>query len=142
MFAPRRTQAEHLARLQLADLALDTFPYTSHTTASDALWAGVPLLGRRGDTFASRVSASILNAAGLPELVAESPEEYYRAALELATMPDKLAQIRTRLAANRMTCALFDSERFAVDLEQLYRRMWQAYRAGRMQPIELGAHAQ
>ena len=142
VFAPRRTQAQHLARLQLADLALDTFPYTSHTTASDALWAGVPLLAMRGNTFASRVSGSIVNAAGLPELVADSPEEYYRAALELATLPDKLAQIRARLADQRMTCALFDSERFTRDLERLYRRMWLGYRAGELQPIVLGAQDQ
>lgn len=138
VFAPRRTQAEHLARLQLADLALDTFPYTSHTTASDALWAGVPLVARRGETFASRVSGSILNAAGLPELITDSSENYYRVALELATWPDRLAQIRARLAANRMSCALFDSERFTLDLERLFRRMWMDYRAGTVRPIVLG----
>ena len=138
--APRRSQAEHLGRLQLADLALDTFPYTSHTTASDALWAGVPLVARHGETFAGRVSGSILHAAGLPELVAESPQDYYRLALELATRPERLAQFRARLAANRMKCALFDSERFTLDLERLFRRMWSDYRAGTVRPIVLGAH--
>jgi predicted O-linked N-acetylglucosamine transferase (SPINDLY family) len=140
VFAPRRTQAEHLARLQLADVALDTFPYTSHTTASDALWAGVPLVAMRGHTFASRVSGSILHAAGLPELVAESPEDFYRVALELATVPAHLAQIRARLAAGRMTCALFDSKRFALDLERLFGRMWRGYRAGKLEPIMLDPH--
>ena len=140
MFAPRRSQAEHLGRLQLADLALDTFPYTSHTTASDALWAGVPLVARHGETFAGRVSGSILHAAGLPELVAESPQDYYRLALELAPRPERLAQFRARLAANRMKCALFDSERFTLDLERLFRRMWSDYRAGTVRPIVLGAH--
>ena len=140
VFAPQLTQAEHLARLQLADLALDTFPYTSHTTASDALWAGVPLVARRGETFASRVSASILNAAGLPELVSETPESYFQVALDLATGPDRLARIRARLAATRMSCALFDSQRFTLDLERLFRRMWTNHRAGTLQPIVLGLH--
>lgn len=141
IFAPRTpTLAEHLARLQCADLALDTYPYTSHATASDALWAGVPLVARRGETFASRVSASVLSAAGLSELITESPQDYYRVALELATSPGQLTQIRARLAANRMNCALFDSKRFTLDLERLFRRMWTDYRAGSRQPIVLGAH--
>jgi len=140
VFAPKCSQVEHLARLQLADLALDTFPYTSHTTASDALWAGVPLLARQGETFASRASASIVHAAGLPDLVAGSAQDYYRLALALAAAPERLAQVRARLAADRMSCALFDSRRFTLDLERLLRRMWQGYRAGSMQPIVLGAH--
>ena len=141
IFAPRTpTLAEHLARLKCADLALDTYPYTSHATASDALWAGVPLVARQGQTFASRVSGSILHAAGLPELITESAEDYYRLALELATSPARLAQVRAQLEANRMSCALFDSKRFTIDLERLYRRMWVGYRAGSLQPIALAAH--
>jgi predicted O-linked N-acetylglucosamine transferase (SPINDLY family) len=139
VFAPRRTQAEHLARLQLADLALDTFPYTSHTTASDALWAGVPLVARQGQTFASRASGSILHAAGLPDLVTQSGADFYRLALELATSPARLARVRSSLAANRVSCALFDTKRFTRDLERLFRRMWTGYRAGSLQPITLGA---
>jgi predicted O-linked N-acetylglucosamine transferase (SPINDLY family) len=141
IFAPRTpTLAEHYARLQCADLALDTYPYTSHTTASDALWAGVPLVTLRGETFASRVAASILHAAQLPELVTDSKQQCYRLALELATDPGRLAQIRARLAANRLSCALFDSERFTRDLERLFRQMWTDYCAGTKQPIVLGAH--
>ena len=135
MFAPRQSLSGHLGRLQLADLALDTFPYTSHTTASDALWAGVPLITRLGDTFASRVAASVVHAAGLPELVTRTPEDYHRLALELATQPDRLAEMKSRLAANRMSCPLFDSARFTHDLERLYQRMWTDYRAGTRQPI-------
>jgi predicted O-linked N-acetylglucosamine transferase (SPINDLY family) len=139
IFAPRTpTLAGHFARLQCADLALDTYPYASHTTASDALWAGVPLVTLRGETFASRVAASILHAVQLPELVAGSERQCYQLALELATHPDRLAQIRTRLAANRLSCALFDSERFTRDLERLFRQMWADYRAGKRQPIVLG----
>ena len=135
VFAPRQSLSGHLGRLQLADLALDTFPYTSHTTASDALWAGVPLITRLGDTFASRVAASVVHAAGLPELVTRTPEDYHRLALELATQPDRLAEMKSRLAANRMSCPLFDSARFTHDLERLYQRMWTDYRAGTRQPI-------
>ncbi|HEY8068433.1 MAG TPA: hypothetical protein VIF38_06020, partial [Burkholderiales bacterium] len=139
IFAPRTpTLAEHFARLQCADLALDTYPYASHTTASDALWAGVPLVTLRGETFASRVAASILHAAQLPELVADSEQNFYQLALELATHPDRLAQIKARLAANRLSCALFDTECFTRDLERLFRRMWTDYRAGTRQPIVLG----
>ena len=103
-------------------------------------WAGVPLLARQGETFASRASASIVHAAGLPDLVAGSAQDYYRLALALAAAPERLAQVRARLAADRMSCALFDSRRFTLDLERLLRRMWQGYRAGSMQPIVLGAH--
>ena len=139
VFAPRQSLSGHLGRLQLADLALDTYPYTSHTTASDALWAGVPLVTRLGDTFASRVAASVVHAAGLPELVTQTPEDYYRLALELATQPDRLAEMKSRLAANRMSCPLFDSARFTHDLERLYQRMWTDYRAGTRQPIVIDA---
>ena len=116
VFGPKLSLREHLGRLQLADLALDTFPYTSHTSASDALWAGVPLITRIGDTFASRVAASILHAAGFPELVTYDFESYFRLALELATNPERLGNTRAKLAANRMQCPLFDSERFTRDL--------------------------
>jgi len=139
VFAPRRPLAEHLGRLQLADLALDTYPVTSHTTASDALWAGVPLVARQGETFVSRVAASIVHAAGLPELITTNSEEYYRLALELATRPDQLAKIKAHLAANRLSCPLFDGDRFVRDLERLFRRIWEDYRAGARQHIVMGA---
>ena len=131
VFAPLLPQAEHLGRLQLADLVLDTYPVTSHTTASDALWAGVPLVTLIGDTFISRVAASILHAAGMPEFVTRGADAYYLLALELATRPERLKFFRSRLAANLMTCPLFDSERFARDLERLYGGIWDNHRAGR-----------
>ena len=131
LYAPRLPLAEHLGRLQLADLALDTYPYTSHTTASDALWTGVPLVTLMGETFASRVAASLLHAAGLPELVTRNAESYYDLALDLATRPARLAALRARLLAGRLESPLFDSERFTRDLERLLERIWLNYRSGK-----------
>jgi len=130
VFAPLVPLPDHLARLQLADLALDTFPYTSHTTGSDALWAGVPLITRTGDTFASRVAASLLRAAGLPELVAASEEDYFALASELASNQARLAQIRGRLTKSRVDAPLFDTARFARNLERMYREMWSRQESG------------
>ena len=121
---------EHLARLTLADLALDCAPYGSHTTASDALWAGVPQIAYRGDTFAARVSASLVTAIGLPELIVRSPEEYRALAIRLANDRAALEQIRDRLAANRLTTPLFDSRLFVRHLEAGYQAMWQRAVAG------------
>ncbi len=140
IFAPYAASLEdHLGRLQCADLALDTFPYGSHTTGSDALWAGVPLVAHQGDTFASRVSSGLVSAAGLPELIASSDEEYFALALRLATHPDELGLIRRRLADNRLTCSLFDTSRFTRDIERLFMAMWEDHRAGRKAPILLSA---
>lgn len=130
VFAPPLPLDAHLGRLRLADLVLDTWPYNAHTTGSDALWAGVPLLTWPGPTFASRVGASLLHAAGLPELVASSPEEYEALALRLAQQPETLAELRGRLRAQRQVCALFDSERYARNLEALYERMFERWRSG------------
>jgi len=123
IFAPRVPWLEHLNRQQHVDLLLDTFPYNAHTTASDALWAGVPLVTCIGETFPSRVAASLLTAAGLPELVTNSLEEYEKLALHFATSPDELNAIRKKLIANRSTAPLFDTKRFVRDLETLYERM-------------------
>jgi predicted O-linked N-acetylglucosamine transferase (SPINDLY family) len=123
-------QAEHLARHRLADLFLDTLPYNAHTTASDALWAGLPVLTRLGETFAGRVAASLLKAAGLPELVTQTPQAYEALALELATNAPKLAALRQRLAANRLTCPLFDTALFTQHIEAAYTAMWQRHNAG------------
>ena len=120
----------HLARLSLADLALDCAPYGSHTTASDALWAGVPQIAYLGDTFAARVSASLLTAVGLPDMIVRSPADYRDLALHLANDRAALAQIRTRLAANRLTTPLFDSRRFVRHLEAGYEAIWRRCRAG------------
>jgi predicted O-linked N-acetylglucosamine transferase (SPINDLY family) len=125
VFAPIRPQAEHLARYRLADLALDTFPYTSHTTAADALWVGCPLVTRAGSTFASRVAGSVLVSAGMRELVTESAEACERLAIDLAQAPGRLKEIRGRLQAARDTCALFDTPRFVRNLEAAYQRMFE-----------------
>ncbi|MCP1842166.1 protein O-GlcNAc transferase [Bradyrhizobium sp. USDA 4524] len=130
VFAPRMSLPDHLARHRLAGLFLDSTPYNAHTTASDALWAGLPVLTILGDTFASRVAASLLHAVGLPELIAESPEAYERMAVDLATHPSRLAALRTRLAANRLTAPLFDTKRFTRHIEAAYTAMYERHRAG------------
>lgn len=130
VFAQKLPLAEHLARLQLADLALDTFPYTSHTTGSDALWAGVPLVTKSGDSFVSRVAASLLCSMHLPDLVVTDNAQYFALASELALVPQRLAAVKQRLAHNRLTTPLFDTARFTADLEQLYGRMWKQHQKG------------
>jgi predicted O-linked N-acetylglucosamine transferase (SPINDLY family) len=131
IFCPRADNESHLARHRLADLFLDTFPCNAHTTASDALWAGLPLLTCSGRTFPSRVAGSLLRAAGLPELVASSPEEYERLALELARHPERLASLRARLSGDREALPLFDTPAFRRHLEAAYRHMWSLHREGR-----------
>lgn len=123
VFAPRKPMPEHLARYRLADLALDTFPYTSHTTASDALWAGCPLVTCMGETFASRVAGSILINAGMRELVTESSEAYEKLVENLVGAPDQLRDVRRRLQEGRNSCALFDTPRFVKNLECAYEQM-------------------
>ena len=120
IFAPKTELAKHLARYAVADLALDTFPYGSHTTASDALWGGCLLVGLCGDTFAARVSGSILTTAGLPELVTCSLENYERLALRIAGDRAYRDELRTKLIAARNTSPLFDTAAFTRDLERLY----------------------
>lgn len=127
IFAPRMPLAEHLARHHAADLFLDTVPCNAHTTASDALWTGLPVLTRIGESFAARVAASLLHAVGLPELIAASAERYEQIAIELAGNPSRLARIREKLTANRMTTLLFDSERFTRHLEAAYAAMYERY---------------
>ena len=125
VFAPMLpTVAEHLARLPLADIALDCFPYGSHTTAADCMRAGVPLVGLIGDTFASRVSASVLGAAGLPDLVARSVDDYRALATRLATRPDELAALRVRMGELRNSAPLFDTRRFTRHLEAALEAIW------------------
>ena len=130
VFAPRMPLAAHLARHRHADLMLDTMPYNAHTTASDALWAGVPLVTCIGETFAGRVGASLLEAIGLPELVAADLASYEALALALARDPGRLAAISAKLAANRMSTPLFDTVRFTRDLEALFATMVERQRAG------------
>ncbi|MDD4915097.1 MAG: tetratricopeptide repeat protein [Methylococcales bacterium] len=131
IFAKRLpVMAEHLARLRLADLFLDTLPYNAHATACDALWAGLPVLTCMGESFAGRVAASLLNAIGLPELATGSAAEYQALAIELATHPDKLAAIKARLAANRLTAPLFDTPRLTRQIESVFERMYARNQAG------------
>ena len=131
IFAPLLPLPEHLARHRCADLFLDTLPYNAHTTASDALWAGLPLLTCAGNSFAGRVAGSLLRAVGLGELITTSLEEYEALALRLARDVELLTGLRERLAQNRLTYPLFDTERYARNLETVYWRMWQTWRAGR-----------
>src|SRR5882757_452764 len=130
VFARRIEPAEHLARHRLADLFLDTLPYNAHTTASDALWAGLPVVTQAGETFASRVAASLLGAVGLPELIAQSPEAYESLAVSLAKNPDRLAALKARLESNRLTAPLFDTGLFARHIEAAYRAMYDRYQSG------------
>ena len=130
VFAPLVPQAEHLARHRAADLFLDTLPYNAHTTASDALWAGLPVLTCRGETFAGRVAASLLTAVRLPELVTSTAEQYERLAIELATNPEKLMRIREALVSNRRTTPLFDTRSFTKHIEAAYAAMCERYHAG------------
>jgi protein O-GlcNAc transferase len=130
VFAPRETLADHLARNRLADLFLDTLPYNAHTTASDALWAGLPVVSCIGTTFAGRVAASLLSAVGLPELITRSLEEYEALARHLASDPARLAGIRAKLVRNRLTTPLFDTDRFRRHLEAAYLEMWRIQQRG------------
>ncbi len=124
VFAPRTGLAEHLARHRLADLFLDTLPYNAHTTASDALWAGLPVVTCQGRTFAGRVAGSLLTAVGLPELITRDLGEYEALALRLAREPEALSAVKAKLARNRDSCPLFDVERFRRHLEAAYETMW------------------
>jgi predicted O-linked N-acetylglucosamine transferase (SPINDLY family) len=130
VFAPRMNLAEHLARQRRADLFLDTFYYNAHTTTSDALWAGLPVLTCLGNAFAGRVAASLLQAVGLPELITHSHDDYEALALKLATHPDSLATLKHRLDHQRLTQALFNSTLFNAHIENAYARMWQRHLQG------------
>jgi predicted O-linked N-acetylglucosamine transferase (SPINDLY family) len=130
VFAARMSPAEHLARHRCADLFLDTLPYNAHTTASDALWAGLPLLTCRGETFAGRVAASLLQNLGVPELIVAKRDDYERMAIELAENPERLSSIREKLSANRLNMPAFDTRRLARDIETAFRKMVERARAG------------
>ncbi|MGZ8174222.1 MULTISPECIES: FkbM family methyltransferase [Methylobacter] len=138
IFAPKMDQTAHLGRLQLADLAVDTFPYTSHTTASDALWAGVPLVTKMGETFASRVAASILQTMDLAELVVTNDEDYFKIAVSLAQNPERLAAVKRKIAEGKRGSPLFDTQLFARDLERLYQAIWAQELVGDRKAIMLG----
>lgn len=130
VFAPRVSMDFHLARHSQADLFLDSYPYGAHTTANDALWAGLPIVTLLGETFVSRVGASLLHAVGLPELITTSVEDYEALALKLAGTPTLLADFRTRLDRQRTTAPLFDTNRLVRHLESAYRTMHERHRRG------------
>jgi len=129
IFAKRLPLADHLGRHKLADLFLDTLPYNAHTTASDALWAGLPVLTQIGQTFAGRVAASLLNAVGLPELITSTSQAYEDLAIEIATNDKKLAAIKDKLANNRLKTPLFDTQLVTRHIEAAYTAMYERYRA-------------
>ncbi len=129
IFAGRRPLPEHLARHRLADLFLDTFPCNAHTTASDALWAGLPVLTWIGETFASRVAASLLRAIHMPELITTTPEAYEALAVEIAVHPERSREIKERLQRNRLTTPLFDIQSFTRHIEAAYTAMYARYQA-------------
>ncbi len=132
IFAEKLLNPEHLARYPLADVFLDNFPYGAHTTAADAIWMGVPIVTLPGRSFASRVCASVVRAAGLGELVCDTPEAYIARAVELGRDRDKLAAIREKLIAGRDACLLFDTPTLVRHLEDLYRRMWSDFERGEL----------
>jgi predicted O-linked N-acetylglucosamine transferase (SPINDLY family) len=129
VFARHMPTAEHLARHRVADLFLDTPPYNAHTTASDALWAGLPVLTQIGEAYAGRVAASLLTAIGLPDLITSTQAHYEALAVELAADPERLARLRERLAQNRLTTPLFDTRRYARHLEAAYTNVHERHLA-------------
>jgi predicted O-linked N-acetylglucosamine transferase (SPINDLY family) len=129
VFAKKINSSEHLARHYVADLFIDTLPYNAHTTASDALWTGLPVLTCAGESFASRVAASLLNAIELPELITTTQEQYEATAIDLANNPEKLKAIKYKLKRNRLTTALFDTPRFTKHIEAAYKQMYERYQA-------------
>jgi predicted O-linked N-acetylglucosamine transferase (SPINDLY family) len=130
VFAPHVAQSEHLQRLQHADLVLDTGPFGAHTTASDALWTGVPVVTCPGDTFPSRVAGSLLHAVGLPELIAVDNEDYFAVALTLAADARLHAVCKAKLRGNRLSTPLFDVAGYTAALERLFELMWERHCSG------------
>jgi len=127
VFAKRAPMDEHLARQKLADLFIDTFAFNAHTTTTEALWAGLPVITKAGKGFAARVAGSLLNAIGLPELITETEQDYEALALEIATHPDHLKQIKAKLNTNRLSKPLFDTKQYTYHLETAYKMAYNDY---------------
>ena len=127
IFSNRITKSQHLSRLKLADIALDTFIYNGHTTTTDALLAGIPVITTIGNHFASRVSASLLRACNLPELITKNIDEYKQLAISLGNNQHKLHSIITKLKATKHTAALFNAKQFALNIESIYTKVWKNY---------------
>jgi predicted O-linked N-acetylglucosamine transferase (SPINDLY family) len=130
VFAERLDYRDHLTRLQLADLFLDSLPFNAGTTASDALWVGLPVLTCSGDALAARMAGSLLRALDAPELVTSSRDEYARTAIRLARAPQELRRLRERLIENRERSPLFDTDRFRRHLESAYVQIWERLQRG------------
>ncbi|MBG1232604.1 glycosyl transferase [Aestuariivirga litoralis] len=136
-FAPKRPNPLHLARYQLADLFLDTFPYGAHTTSSDAMWVGTPVLTMPGQSFASRVCASLVRAAGTPELIVPDLATYIATATRLGLNPSEVQDFKVRLRASRDLCVLFDTNLLVSSLESLYDQMWEDFASGNLPQPDL-----
>ena len=130
IFANQIPHSDHLDRLKLADLFLDTFNVNAHTTASDALWAGTPIITKIGNGFAARVAASILKAVGLSELVVQNEIEYENLILEIANSPKKLSKIKETLSSNRLSKPLFNSSMYISHLETAYKQVFENHLKG------------
>jgi predicted O-linked N-acetylglucosamine transferase (SPINDLY family) len=130
IFARRLPLQDHMARHRLADLFLDTLPYNAHATASDALWAGLPMVTCCGQTFPGRVAASLLRAIGMPELITHDLESYERLALRIASEPPLLQELSERLTRNRLSQPLFNTDRYRQHLETAYLQMWERWQRG------------
>jgi predicted O-linked N-acetylglucosamine transferase (SPINDLY family) len=130
IFGRRMAREDYLARFRAMDLFLDTFPYNAGTTASDALWVGLPVLTYTGRSFAARVATSLLTAIDLPELITSSAQQYEELAVQLAQQPERLAEIRAKLQRNRLSTPLFDTRSFAANLESAYTTMMQRHESG------------
>jgi predicted O-linked N-acetylglucosamine transferase (SPINDLY family) len=138
IFADKMPVEEHLARQKLADLFLDTFNFNAHTTASDALWVGLPVLTKIGKGFAARVASSLLTSLEVPELITTSEKEYEALALSLAMNPEKLSLIKKKLADKRTSAPLFDTETYTKNLEKAYTQVYERYTQG-LSPTEIKA---
>jgi protein O-GlcNAc transferase len=138
IFAPARPNAEYLALYRAADLFIDTWPYNAHTTASDALWAGCPLVTLQGETFASRVAASLLTSVGLPELICTDVKRYVASVVALARSPDERRRLREHLEGPGRASALFDTVSTTRALEAAYCAMADQYRRQIREPIRIG----
>jgi predicted O-linked N-acetylglucosamine transferase (SPINDLY family) len=137
VFAERKANHEHLKRYQLADLFLDTFPYGAHTTSSDSLWMGVPVVTLSGHGFASRVCGSLVRSAGLPELICNSPEEYSAKAIEIGSSRERSNELKNKLTQQKDSCVLFDMPLLVRSLDEIYRQMWHEYLDGNLPQPDL-----
>jgi len=130
VFGRMLPQSEYLARYQIADLFLDTFPYNAGTTANDSLWAGLPVLTHMGSSMASRMAASLLKTLDLSELITDSPDSYEAAAIKLGSDSEKINQIKQKLAINKLTSPLFNTHLFTRNLEKVFRQIYERQHSG------------